>query len=231
MAKYAAALRSSGEVTKSFDVLRKAQLVVRPNSNLHPADSLPERSVLSCIDRTMGDNFVFRSEWTKAASSFQTAVAQLPTNSTAHYGHGLVLQERKKYDEAVQHHLWAIALDPDFHNPLVALGECWVQMGYFERAAEACRHCLHLQPDYAVAKFCLGQAIYGQLQSGTWQDGDAKAKQLRDEGCLAFKSAKAWLPDHWKEADADLLRCLENGRLDALPKKDFESWRCIRLRS
>merc|ERR1712039_600062 len=106
-------------------------MVTKPSE--YNGRSLPEKSVLSYIDRNVGVCSVLVDNWQAAAPKFESSVQILPANSTAHYLQGCYFQEDKSYSKAIDSMLKSIILDPDFRSPYIALGNCYLLSGAFMR--------------------------------------------------------------------------------------------------
>jgi len=225
MTRYAATIRLTGDLGKSCHVMEQAKRQVKMPVVQQMADSWPERSVLSYIDRALGVNSALRGDWKKASTLFLDAVVRLPTNASAHYLRGVALVEERKWHEAVDDFLKSVVLDPDFRSPLMALGECWVNLGEFPKAIDVCLLCLFRQPDAPIAQFHMGQALYQQLQTSTPTSVPSDAESMRARGCRALRIARTSLPDRWNAAEDVLLRCFETEPLASLPPQPILSWR------
>jgi len=190
--------------------------------------SLPERSVLSYIERNLGVNLAMLGEWTKATGHFTTAIRLLPTNATAQYLRGVAFQEEGEFAKAAALHLRAIVLDPDFRSPCMALGTCWASIGRYQEAVDACLACLHRQPDAPLAQYTMGQAIY-QLLREDWQLPAGEAAALRKRGLEAFAVAKAAVPkgQQWLSSDEEKVRFLqaEAGQAYRMPRQPLSLWK------
>jgi len=72
------------------------------------ANCLPERAVLSYVERTRGTNYAMKEEWGKATPYFERALDLLPSNASAYYLKGVAFQERQKWEKAAAcQRLWA----------------------------------------------------------------------------------------------------------------------------
>eukprot|EP00434_Breviolum_minutum_P014384 symbB.v1.2.012683.t2/scaffold880.1/size155533/5 len=212
---------SSGAISVQMimNVYRKENLfcafaLAREPPRNQVAEYLPERSVLSYIDRNVGVCFALLQKWEDAAKHWRSSVHVFPANATSHYLQGKYFQEVGKYNEAVECHMRAIALDPDFKLPL-GLGNCQLLRGDLEAAMQACLACFRRHPDAPFAQFIAGQCIYRFLlapDSARYLSADAK-KFLVDKGIRALDMARRRLPEQWNESDQvmlDYLRAPEN---------------------
>mmetsp|Transcript_59739 Transcript_59739/g.193594 ORF Transcript_59739/g.193594 Transcript_59739/m.193594 type:complete len:729 (+) Transcript_59739:87-2273(+) len=228
MTRCGAALRVNGDFRHCNHVLEQARRIVKFRG-IRDANDTPERSVLSYIIRSTGVNWAIYGDWSRALSHFQDALATLGTNASAHYLQGIALQEQQRWSEAVDCHLKAFALDPDFRSPLMALGECWTHLGKYKEAVEACRLCLHLQPDAPVAQFNAGQAIYQQLRSGSFREDELgiRVADLRARAQHGLEVARADIPQAWTEIEDEILRYFQEELPDcnSLPRQPVRSWK------
>jgi tetratricopeptide (TPR) repeat protein len=122
--------------------------------------TLPERAVLSYIARSEAVACAMQKAWPGAQKTAERALSHLSTNATAHYRRGLVHEEQDELGKARICMLRAVALDPDFKQPYLALAGCELRLEAFGEAAGASRACLRRWPDSHTALFTLGQALY-----------------------------------------------------------------------
>lgn len=191
--------------------------------------SLPQQVVDSYILRTKGVNSALRRDWARALSFLKDATTKMPTNATALYLHGIVLQEMDQLAEAVVYFRRSFALDPDFRSPLISLGTCWLQLGQFRKSIEASELCLYLQPDAPVAHFNYGQAIYQLLQSNG-KFTEEETKNMKEKARNALEKAKKGIPSSWDVVEGEILQYFRDGRVnvpDTLPVKVWKiyAWR------
>lgn len=228
LARYCATMRSSpADVSKSSRILDQAKKVVkvpqgRPSAI---ASELPERSVLSYIERTKGVNAALCADWEKANEHFTEALRRLPTNSSAHYLQGLVLEEKEKWRDAADCHRRAMVLDPDFRSPIMSLGQCFLHLGLHEDAVSACLACLHRQPDAPIAQHTMGQAIYQQLRKD-WQGPEVEAAELRRKALTCLEIAKVGFPQRWSTVEEEIVAYLQAGsEREELPRQPVKMWK------
>mmetsp|Transcript_94228 Transcript_94228/g.299121 ORF Transcript_94228/g.299121 Transcript_94228/m.299121 type:complete len:224 (-) Transcript_94228:158-829(-) len=193
----------AGEMAKAlglFDLARKmVKAPERPD-----AESLPESSVLSYIERNAGVCPCLEGKWDKAGQKWRLSLKLHPLNSTAYYCLGCCHQEDGAYDAAVECQMKAIALDPDFKSPYCALGNAHMLKGDFETAVRAGEACLRRHPDAPVAHFNIAQSIYHLFCRGEVQRRE-DARELADRARTAFELAKRRVPEQWTEADEAML--------------------------
>mmetsp|Transcript_1966 Transcript_1966/g.5726 ORF Transcript_1966/g.5726 Transcript_1966/m.5726 type:complete len:669 (+) Transcript_1966:144-2150(+) len=210
MTRLAASLRNTGEWNRIPGVLEQARRLIKVPASFDPS-VLPECSVLSYIERTLGVNCALHDNWAKASTHFNEALRKCPTNASAHYLRGVCLQDQDKFGEAATCCLKAIALDPDFRSPCMALGECWSRMGKYQGAVDACTICLHRQPDAPIAQHIMGQAIYHMLRNG-WQGPDMNEADLREKALKCMEIAKSGLSSHWSNSEEEVMKYLRAGK-------------------
>jgi len=213
-------------LSKSNWALEQAKRQLRPR-NLNDHRDIPERSVLSYIERSIGINHATVGDWTRAGQCFDEAVAKMPTNSGAHYAKGVFHQEEGRHKQAVDCYLKAIALDPDFRVPYMALSECWTSLGLYEKVVDVCKMCLHRQPDAPVATFNMGQAIYRLLHGGDHKFSKSEAAKLRAEGKAALQSAHSSRPEMWNSEMQKVEDYFLVGEpdCDLAPLQPLQTWR------
>jgi len=214
LCRFAASLRSSQlELDRCNRILRKARTIV-PASK-----ALRGRTTLSYIERTQGVSRALLRDWAGARTHFDNALKLLPTNATAYYLKGRSLQEEGRHSAASDCFLRSLALDPDFRVPSMSLAESWARLGLYDRAVDACKACLHRQPDAPLAQFIMGHAIYQLLHKG---DAGTRAEEieLRAKALASLNVAKKRWDDEglnkerWNGEDEEVVRQLE-GSLDS----------------
>ncbi|CAK0881935.1 unnamed protein product [Prorocentrum cordatum] len=225
LCRCAANLRGVGQWDKSWWLLDRAAKHVQVARPKDPG-CLPERAVLSYVERTRGTNFAMKEEWGKATPHFERALDLLPSSASAYYLKGVALQERQRWEKAADCHLRALALDPDFRTPAMALSECWSRLGRFEQAIEASLACLHRQPDAAVAQYNMAQAAYQLLRQGH-QASEEELRRLRRlalDSLDAAESSPFFPEDKWTEVERQMRRYFRAGKnRETLPKQPLKS--------
>jgi len=228
LARVAAAMRVD-HMERALGLFDLAKKKIQEPPRNQVAEYLPERSVLSYIDRNVGVCFALLQKWEDAAKHWRSSVHVFPANATSHYLQGKYFQEVGKYNEAVECHMRAIALDPDFKLPYQGLGNCQLLRGDLEAAMQACLACFRRHPDAPFAQFIAGQCIYRFLlapDSARYLSADAK-KFLVDKGIRALDMARRRLPEQWNESDQvmlDYLRAPENQR-SKFPPQELHIWK------
>jgi len=216
----------AADMTKANQTLALAEKHVRSEGQGH--DTLPQRSVRSYIERNLGVNYAMLGDWRKANPHFDASIGALPTNATSYYLRGVSLQEDGDFAQAAIFHRKAIVLDPDFRSPCMALGSCLTSLGSYGAAIEACRACLHRQPDAPHAQYTMAQAIYQMLRGG-WQGSAEENAALRAQGLQALRVAQRGLPkgQQWLSSDEEKARFLQleapKGR--QLPVQPLSLWK------
>eukprot|EP00747_Dinoflagellata_sp_TGD_P118584 gnl/TRDRNA2_/TRDRNA2_172858_c1_seq10.p1 gnl/TRDRNA2_/TRDRNA2_172858_c1~~gnl/TRDRNA2_/TRDRNA2_172858_c1_seq10.p1 ORF type:complete len:260 (+),score=67.43 gnl/TRDRNA2_/TRDRNA2_172858_c1_seq10:390-1169(+) len=219
LARVACAVRVN-QREKALKLCNIARNKVTVKKSVHTLANVPERSVLSYIDRNVAVCSAIDKEWEAASEMFQAALVALPMNATAHYLQGYVNQERKRLPVAIDHMLKAIALDPDFKSPYIGLGSCYIARGQgtdYEDALFVSQCCLRRHPDAPAAEFNIGQAVYFILFDR--REGDShlpgsnvfeeEDELLRKQGLASFHIAKTRVKDQWNTIDERMLQFLE----------------------
>lgn len=202
LARSAAAIRIT-RMSKAQGLLELARGMVQPPQT-QSADTVPERAVLSYITRNLGVGQMMQQRWREAAALLTVSLQLLPTNATAHYVQGMLRQEQKYFTEAAESLLQALALDPDFKLPYLALGNCWLHLGSFAEVLQVSRACLHRHPDTPAVQFNIGLALYHMVHAGTvpLEELDGVCEQAKD----TLGIAKRRLPDLWHPTDEAILQ-------------------------
>jgi len=208
LSRAAAAMRAT-DMPKAMGLLELARQSVKEidvdSDEAFHAD-LPERSVLSYIDRNRGVCWSMQNDWDKALLDFQASLRKLPLNSTAYYLKGCACQEQQRYDDAIMCMRRSIAADPDFKSPYVALGSCYLLSGQFQAAIDASASCLNRHPDAPGAQFNIGQAIYHMMCEGGVDKQDAAV--MCEKAKEALDLAKRRMPEQWSDADEKMVEYL-----------------------
>lgn len=77
-------------------------------------------------------------DWVRAEAEFQQAIALNPSNSTARFWYGELLEDLQRFDEARKHFLVATELDPLWPNPRYMVAWTYSAQGDLGRAIELC---------------------------------------------------------------------------------------------
>jgi tetratricopeptide (TPR) repeat protein len=175
--------------------------------------TLPERAVLSYIARSEAVACAMQKAWPGAQKAAELALSHLSTNATAHYMRGLVHEEQDELGKARICMLRAVALDPDFKQPYLALAGCELRLETFGAAAGASRACLRRWPDSHTALFTLGQALYNLVfvRHGLGEQG-TEMDEISQQAAVAFESCSKHVPDQWKGVHRKMLTFLAAGR-------------------
>jgi len=213
------------EMPKARSVYELARIMVPlPAGEAIPED-LPQRSVLSYMDRNAGVCLAMQGDWASASLEFKAALRALPTNATAHYQLGCYYQEQGLLKEAATSLLRSIALDPDFKLSYIVLGTVHLLQEKFEEAVGASRACLRRHPDAPVAQFNLGQAGFQLLRLGRVPTGELQ--ELRREAAGALAVAKQRESRQWAEADEEMLQHLTSPSMPpGLQGPAPHAWKC-----
>ena len=82
-----------------------------------------------------------------AANSFENAARYDPSNSRIYYNWGLVKQNLKKYDEAIEIYTTGIGIDPAADDIRYALVTAYFESGQYDKALSVAEHLLKKYPD------------------------------------------------------------------------------------
>jgi len=182
------------------------------------------RAAASYVERNSAVCCAMQKAWDGALSAAEMSLRSFPTNSTAYYMKGLVLQEREAMQEAASCMLTSVLFDPDFKLPYIALGSCQLHLNGYDEAAEASRACLRRYPDSTAAYLNRGQALYFTL-FGNLSDSGA-SNELCKEAIQALRISKERVPDQWKTPHEGMLRYLLSGPDERrrLPRQPVSTW-------
>uniref|UniRef100_A0A7S0FR54 Uncharacterized protein n=1 Tax=Pyrodinium bahamense TaxID=73915 RepID=A0A7S0FR54_9DINO len=223
LARAAAAMRRD-KMRNAKNLLDLAKGLV-PAPKAPTAGNMPERSALSYIERNLAvcclmeqhQQLTGRGRLTllDAVAKVDSSLRWLPTSASAHYIKGRCHHDAGEFEPGARCLLKAVALDPDFKQPYLALGNCLLQLGRFRAAAEASRACLSRHSDSPTAHFNLGQAYYQMLWEGL--QPKESAAEVRRLGAEALRYVRENDFKLWRPADECMLQYLlaeQDGRGD-----------------
>mmetsp|Transcript_118809 Transcript_118809/g.383649 ORF Transcript_118809/g.383649 Transcript_118809/m.383649 type:complete len:604 (-) Transcript_118809:134-1945(-) len=225
LSRVAAAMRAT-EMPKArslFDLARR--MVKAPEKQ--DAESLPEMSVMSYIERNAGVCHCLEGNWEKAMERWRLSLKHHTLNSTAYYVAGCYHQEVGEYHTAADCMLKSIALDPDFKSPYCGLGNAYMLQGSFDAAVEAGLACCRRHPDAPVAHHIIGQSVYHSFRrdpSRAWRED---AAEVADRAAKALELARRRVPEQWTEADEAMLSYLlaPPQERDRMPEQAVHVWK------
>lgn len=200
LARTAAAMRAE-KMKKALGILDIAKNLVKLDGR--QGNDLPERSVLSYIERNKGICHFMLKQFDQAGSMFDSSVHHLPSNATAHFARGRRLEVRKDFNEASLCFQRAITLDPDFKLPYLALGMCFLHLRRFSAAMDAAHACLARHPDAPLAQFIIGRSCYHAIRDGQCSEDDHN--ELSEKAVRSLRMAKSVLRD-WQASDDRVLK-------------------------
>jgi len=224
LARVGAAVRLS-DMSKARMLLETARKGVAPPAKFS-AEELPERSVLSYIERNLGVNCAVEGRWEEAGVHWRRAVRICAPNATAHYLEGCYHQVSRDYDQGAHCMKRSIALDPDFRSSYIGLSNCYLLHGAFELALEACDSCLHRFPEALGAQFNLGQAVYQILRQRPGSAGDVVDRKATAASYLEL--AQKGAPEYWRPDDDKVLqwfRATDEVARARMPLQPVHIWR------
>ncbi|HJQ70404.1 MAG TPA: tetratricopeptide repeat protein [Blastocatellia bacterium] len=100
----------------------------------------------------------------------------------AHYERGLALKQEGRLSEALAKFEAALAVEPSYYRALVAMGDVWLRVGEYERAARAARAAVAVDPEGALAHLELSYACQGLQERARIEIGATDfAKLFYDE--------------------------------------------------
>ena len=172
------------------DVLPKARAAVRTALELDSTLAEAHGTLAHIL-------FAFDWDWSAAIQQFDHALALDPANATSYYRYAILLQDRRRFRDAVASLEKARVLDP--LNPLIPglLGRTYVNARQPDKAIRALREALELNPNHDLALQQLGHAY---LSKGMYDEALAafrRAAELsgaRDSAHLAYGYAVAGQP-------------------------------------
>ncbi|MCA9077482.1 MAG: tetratricopeptide repeat protein [Planctomycetaceae bacterium] len=97
--------------------------------------------------------------WKDTESLWAHTLRVTEKNAAAHFSMGLVRNQQKRFDEAVQHFEKSVAIDPFNHKAHCDLGLACYRQGKLDEAIAHYRRSLELQPTYVTALTNLGIAL------------------------------------------------------------------------
>lgn len=98
----------------------------------------------------------------KAEQRFSKAALLEPSNFSAQYWHGLVLQELKRYPESIRAYLRALSLRPDDLQANTNLAAAYLQAGEASQGLAYAQRAVQINPNDPAARINLG-AIFASL--------------------------------------------------------------------
>jgi tetratricopeptide (TPR) repeat protein len=99
-----------------------------------------------------------------AEAAYREAVAIDPTLAAAYNNLGNVLQDQRRYEEAIAAFRTAARLRPDLGEVHFNLGNCYQRQGHTAEAIAAYRDAVTLQPTLAVAHHALGLLLQSEKE-------------------------------------------------------------------
>jgi len=108
--------------------------------------------------RTRGRTYMDAGLYLLATREFQTAL-RLHEDADAYDNLGAALQGLGRWEEAVEYHKQAIAMNPGYLK-YYNLGIAYGKMGRYPEAIDAFQNSVHSRPDYAEAYYNLGVAYF-----------------------------------------------------------------------
>lgn len=115
-------------------------------------------------------------------------------NPAVHHLLGDVFSHNKQFAEAMTSYRDALAIDPDFDQSLLKLCQCYLNLGYFENAAELLVRLRKLRPDIVSVPYMMLQ-LPSQIQDSSidLQTLVRKAKRAQGQTQTDFDTTKAFV--------------------------------------
>ncbi|MFZ5564745.1 MAG: tetratricopeptide repeat protein, partial [Thermodesulfobacteriota bacterium] len=106
-----------------------------------------------------------KGDYDRALRYYSTLLKDYPDISQKllmdiHYDMGMILTERKQFDEAEAHFRKALALKPASPEGFNDLGILMRRAGKLDKAIDAFSEAIAMKPDYAEARYSLAQTLY-----------------------------------------------------------------------
>jgi TolB-like protein/Tfp pilus assembly protein PilF len=165
---YAPAWAGLADVFITLSLPEALQEVLPPEAAYPHARAAVLRAIE--LDATLGDAhatlahilFQYDRDWEGADREFRRAIELSPNYANAHQWFGLSLFWRGRVDEALREVRIAHELDP--LSLVVNANECFILggAGQFDAAIAQCRRTLELEPNFALARYRLGQVFIMQ---------------------------------------------------------------------
>ena len=106
-------------------------------------------------------------DWARGQAEFKLALKLNPASAPAHHWYGLWLRSRQKFNESFAELKLAQELDPVSLLISTAIAQNFYYMRQFDLAISQCQHILELDPDFYLARACLGVAY---LEKGLFEE-------------------------------------------------------------
>jgi len=87
--------------------------------------------------------------WANSQTLWEDSLRKAPNSPLAHLSLGEALHQQKRWDEAINHYLYALQLKPDYHQAYNNLATVLAEQGNFAAAAEQYQKALEIKPDDA----------------------------------------------------------------------------------
>jgi len=227
LVRIAASIRL-GQMDYSLELVETSRSLAAPYKNVQASHGLSDGAciVLSYIDRTEAVCYAIRKAWEDALVAVERSIEGFPTNASAYYVKGVVLQGHCNMSGAATCMLRSIALDPDFKLPYIALSSCQLQLSNYEMVLAAGEACLRRFPDSPVAQFNIGQALYQMVWGMDGKLPEEELIQMRSQALHALRIARQHALEQWKETDESKLRYVlwGKGGRKTLPKQPVSIW-------
>jgi len=123
---------------------------------------------------------------------------QVSDAARKHYDCGRTLKQRGKIAEAFAELEAALAIEPDYYQALLALGDVWLKEGDYQRAATAARLAEAVDADGALAQLELSHAYRGMKERARIEIGAPNFAAMFDRRAAppAFALTRVILPEY-----------------------------------
>jgi tetratricopeptide (TPR) repeat protein len=100
--------------------------------------------------------------WTEAGQALRDSLAADPRYAEAWYELATVQERQDASAESIESCQRALECRPAFPEALVALGDAWTSLRNADKATDAYRRALQVNPEFAVARYQLSLCLLGQ---------------------------------------------------------------------
>ena len=155
-----------------------------------------------------------------AAVMLREALRLDDKNPAIHHMLGDVFRHNKQFAEAMTSYRDALAIDPDFDQSLLQLCQCYLNLGYFDKAADLLVRLRRLRPDVVSVPYMMLQLPSQLLDSAIdLQALVRKSKKSQGETQAEFDTKKAFveaaiLDRQAKHGEAWQVLCAINSKLN-----------------
>lgn len=132
---------------------------------------------------SMGDSLGKRGETERAMEEYAKAL-ELNPDSEAHYNLAVILTDRQRYDEAIEHYNIALKFDPADDELHTKSGIALYKQGKTEEAIDHYKKAISLNPDNSDAHNNLGNALFKIGEKNEAIEHYSKALELKPDDAI-----------------------------------------------